>query len=291
MPIQLDRASYTYSPGTVHESPALQEVSSTIGDGERVAIIGPTGSGKSTLLQLLNGLLKASSGSVKVDEQDLAAAKTDLTAIRQNVGMVFQYPEHQLFADTVFKDIAFGLKQEKLSPESLQNRIGQAMAQMGLSYEQLAERSPFSLSGGEQRRVAIAGVIAMRPKFLLLDEPTAGLDPQGRRELLQLLQSLQQRQGLGLILVSHDMRDVVALCGRVLVIDRGHIIMDGNLTEVFAQADRLYRLGLEPPPAAALIHSLRQRGAPLSTGVLNLEQAEREILAWLMPSDIIVDNP
>ena len=263
MSIAVEHVSYVYMAGGPYETAALKDVSLQIGDGEFVALIGHTGSGKSTLVQHLNGLLAPTSGRILVDGVDLHEKGTDRRAIRFRVGLVFQYPENQLFEETVAKDIAFGPKNLGLSPEEIDSRVRVAMQRGALPYDEIAERSVFELSGGQMRRVAIAGVLAMEPEVLVLDEPCAGLDPRGREEILGLIESLHRDAGTTIVMVSHSMDDVANLAERVIVMDHGQVAMDGVPAEVFTRGAELRAMGLDVPQAVELAEALRARGIPV----------------------------
>lgn len=280
MPIVVENISHIYNPGTPFESRALEDVSLEIADGEFYGIIGPTGSGKSTLIQHLNGLLKPTRGRVLVDGTDLGARRTNLRAVRQKVGLIFQYPEHQLFEETVGQDIGYGPKNLGLPPGEVEERVQEAAAMVGVGPDVL-ERSPFELSGGQARRVAIAGVLAMRPKVLILDEPTAGLDPRGRNEILGRIASLHRDHGLTVVLVSHSMEDVARLAQRLLVIHRGKVWLQGRPEQVFSRAEELRTVGLSAPAATDLIQRLCERGWPVREDVFTSEDAVAEIRAAL----------
>ncbi len=272
MPIVLEKLSHVYMEGSPFESVALDKVSLTIEDGEFVGLIGHTGSGKSTLVQHLNGLLKPTSGKILVDGLDLGAKETDMREVRRRVGLVFQYPEYQLFEETVRKDIAFGPGNLGISGDELEERVRAAADQVGLE-EALLDKSPFELSGGQKRRVAIAGVLAMQPKVLVLDEPTAGLDPRGREELIALMKKLNEG-GVTLIMVSHSMNDVARLCGKVLVMNHGRLALSGSPGEVFAHGEELKEMGLGLPDGARLAELLREKGWPIPAQVYRLEELE-----------------
>lgn len=273
MTIQIDGLSYTYTPGTPLAVTALSEVNLRVADGEFLGLIGHTGSGKSTLIQHLNGLIKPPPGKVIVDGIDLGARRTNLRAVRQRVGLVFQYPEHQIFEETVFDDIAFGPRNLRHSALEVEDRVREAMASVGLEYETLKDRSPLELSGGQLRRVAIAGVLAMRPKTLILDEPTAGLDPRGRDDILSRVVSLRTELGLTVILVSHHLEELAPLVDRLAVLDRGRVVLDGPPREVFTQGDLLRSIGLDVPAVTSLVHYLRAQGLPLEGEALSVEEA------------------
>lgn len=271
MPIIFEAVSHTYQPGTPFEWHALEQVSLTIPDGEFWGIIGPTGSGKSTLIQHMNGLLKPTAGRVLVDDIDLSDRKADLRAVRQRVGLVFQYPEHQLFGETVYEDVAFGPRNMKLESAEVDRRVMTALERVGLSPE-LKDRSPFGLSGGQARRVALAGVLAMEPRVLILDEPTAGLDPQGREEILSLVRSFPAL-GMTVILVSHSMDDVALNADKVLVMHKGRIHMQGTPRELFSRRADLEAIGLGVPAAVRLADMLRSRGWEIPSDTVTIDQA------------------
>ena len=277
MPILIEKLEYTYSGGA-GSSPALAGIDLTIGDGELVGIIGPTGSGKSTLVQHLNGLLRPDRGRVLVDGVDLADRHTDLKAIRQKVGLVFQYPEHQLFEETVLEDVAFGPRNLGIPPDIVKERAVRALLTVGLDPAEIGPRSPFALSGGQMRRVALAGVLAMEPRILILDEPTAGLDPRGRHDILGHIQRLRDERGITVILISHNMEQVARLASRLVVLNAGRILLEGPTRDVFAQSDLLRRIGLGVPSITRLAAELRRRGMNISADVVTAEEAATEIL-------------
>lgn len=279
MSITLDHVSYTYQPGTPYEWKALDDVSLTIPDGEFWGVIGPTGSGKSTLIQHMNGLIKPTSGQVLVDGISLGQRGVNLKQIRQKVGLVFQYPEHQLFGESIFEDVAFGPRNMKLTPTEVEERVERAMQRVGLD-SSFRTRSPFGLSGGQARRVALAGVLAMEPKVLILDEPTAGLDPRGREEILSLIKTFPSH-GMTVVLVSHSMDDVAEQADKVLVMHRGHVHMIGTPMELFSRRHELEEIGLGVPAAAQLVDMLRARGWDLPLEAVTLDQAVRGILGAL----------
>lgn len=271
--------SYVYSPGTPWTIKALDDVNLEIQDGEVIGLIGHTGSGKSTLIQHFNGLLRPSSGSLQV--QGFTVEKgANLRSLRQIVGLVFQYPEHQLFEETVSVDVAFGLKNAGVPKDLIPERVEKALAAVGIDYEDFKDRSPFELSGGQMRRVAIAGVLAMEPEVLILDEPTAGLDPQSRRELLVYLRSIQQERGITLIIVSHSMDEVASFVGRIIVMDKGRIYAEGKPAEIFSRGTELRSIGLDVPPLTELMLALRAKGKDLPVDVLTLEETKTAILKW-----------
>ena len=281
MSIQVRNLSHIYSPGMPEEHQALNNVNFDVYDGEIVGIIGHTGSGKSTLLQHLNGLLKASSGSIVIGGVDITEPGVRMRDIRRRVGLVFQYPEYQLFEETVAKDVAFGPKNLGLSPEEIDQRVEEAVELVGLDYEAIKDRSPFELSGGQKRRVAIAGGIAMKPQVLILDEPTAGLDPGAHKDILNMIRQVHESQGGIILFVSHNMADVAQLSDKVIVMSEGKAVMVGTPKEVFAQRDRLAQLGLGVPPVSELMCSLRAHGADVAETVLSLKEAEEEIYNYL----------
>ena len=269
--LQVQNLTHTYSAGTPFEHTALEQINFSVNRGEFIGIIGHTGSGKSTLMQHLNGLLKPSSGTILLDGKDIWADKKLTRQARFRVGLVFQYPEYQLFEETVYKDIAFGPKTMGLSKEEIDRRVRQAADFVGLTEQQL-QVSPFDLSGGQKRRVAIAGVIAMEPEVLILDEPTAGLDPVGREEILMNIQRYRQAKNATIMMVSHSMNDVARLSDRLLVLSGAHIAMAGTPDEVFRRADELEKIGLDIPEITRIFLRLRAKGLPVEP-VYTMEQA------------------
>lgn len=278
MPIEVKSLTHTYSEGSAFQSTAIHDVNLTIEDGEFIAVIGHTGSGKSTLVQHLNGLLKPTRGQVLVDGEDMNGEGVDKRRIRQKVGLVFQYPEYQLFEETVAKDIAFGPKNQGLSPDEIDARVRRAMARVQLDYTQYAERSPFELSGGQMRRVAIAGVLAMEPKTLILDEPTAGLDPMGRDSILSMIRSLHDQDGTTVVMVSHSMDDVAALATRLVVMSRGELVATGAPRDIFQQVEMMESIGLGVPEAAKLCALLRARGVSLPDDLYTIDEVREHLL-------------
>ncbi len=271
MPIEVMGLTHTYSAGSAFQSTAIRDVNLTIEDGEFVCIVGHTGSGKSTLVQHLNGLLKPTSGRILVDGEDMNGEKVDKKRIRQNVGLVFQYPEYQLFEETVAKDIAFGPKNQGLSADKVDRRVRAAMAHVHLDYDKYAERSPFELSGGQMRRVAIAGVLAMEPRYLILDEPTAGLDPKGRDRILGMIQDLH-KEGVTVVMVSHSMDDCARLATRMIVMSKGSVVASDTPRRLFSDAQMMADVGLGVPQAAKLCALLRQRGYDLPQDIYTQEE-------------------
>ncbi len=281
MSIRVENVSYVYYAQTPMEKHALYNINMTVEDGEFVGLIGHTGSGKSTLIQHFNGLLKPTSGKIFIDDEDITKRKMDLRSIRTKVGMVFQYPEHQLFGETVYEDVAFGPSNLGLSGDALEQRVSEALAMVDLEYDQCKMRSPFALSGGQKRRVAIAGVLAMKPKVLILDEPTAGLDPKGRDEILDQVERLHQEWKLTVILVTHSMEDVARLATRLIVMNHGAIAIEGTCKEVFRQAEYLEGVGLGIPQVTSLLRELNKRGFDVVTDSYTLDDAEKEIVKLL----------
>ncbi|MGB4326141.1 MAG: energy-coupling factor transporter ATPase [Bacillota bacterium] len=279
MSIEVKNLSHIYMQGTLTEAFALTDVSFTVEDGEFIGLIGPTGSGKSTLIQHLNGLLKPTSGTVLVDGVDIWSKGVSLKEIRRKIGLVFQYPEQQVFEETVFDDIAFGPRNLGYSPEEVERSVEAARQVVGLDKE-LLSRSPFDLSGGQLRRVAVAGILAMNPEVLVLDEPAAGLDPKGRKEILDNIKKLHE-SGITVILVSHNMEDVAYFCQRILVLYDGTLIADGAPREVFTKEKLIDSIGLKPPEVTIVMRKLRQRGWSVREDVLTVEEGFEEILRCL----------
>lgn len=276
MSINITRLNHVYSAGTPFEKKALNDVSLNIEKGEYVGLIGHTGSGKSTLIQHINGLLKPFSGTVEVNGVDINSRQVPMKTIRQQVGLVFQYPEHQLFEMTVFKDTAFGPVNMGLSEEEVDRRVREALSIVGIG-EELHEASPFELSGGQKRRVAIAGVLAMQPDILILDEPTAGLDPKGRDEILHEVDKLHEKLDMTVILVSHSMEDIANHVDRLVVMDAGSIRFDGSPRVVFKEQEALEEMGLAVPQVAYLAKALRERGIAMPDDIITIQEA----VAWL----------
>lgn len=281
MSIKVENLTHVYMPKSPFEKVALDNINFEIEDGDFVALIGHTGSGKSTLIQHLNGLLKATSGNIIVDNMDLSDKKTKLSDIRKKVGLVFQYPEYQLFEETIEKDIEYGPRNLGLEQEEITIRVKRAMEMVGLDYEKYKDLSPFELSGGQKRRVAIAGVIAMEPKVLILDEPTAGLDPHGRDEILAQIKKLHEQYKMTVILVSHSMEDVAKIANRVIVMNKGKIALDGTVAEVFKEIDILENIGLAVPQVTYLIKALRDKGFNISDDIFTIEDAKNALVKIL----------
>ncbi|GAB1476263.1 energy-coupling factor transporter ATPase [Bacillota bacterium] len=281
MPIQVKNLNHIYSEGMPYQTVALEDISFEIEDGSFVGIIGHTGSGKSTLIQHLNGLLKAKSGNIIIDGTDITDPSVKLRDIRKAIGLVFQYPEYQLFEETVEKDVAFGPLNLGFPEEAAAERVKEALSLVDLSYDEIAGRSPFDLSGGQKRRVAIAGVIAMKPKVLILDEPTAGLDPKAHKDILKLIRRVHQEEKNTIILVSHNMGDIAALSEKVLVMHKGRLVMEGSPREVFSKPEQLKAMGLELPPAAGFALSLKGCGLETESLPLTIEEAETDIASWI----------
>lgn len=282
MSIKIENLTYVYMPKTPFEKKALDNVSLEIEDGEFLAVIGHTGSGKSTLIQHLNGLLKPASGRIYVDGTDITDKDTKLVDIRKKVGLVFQYPEYQLFEETIAKDIAYGPSNLELNEDEILRRVKKSMEMVGLNYEEYKDISPFELSGGQKRRVAIAGVIAMEPKVLILDEPTAGLDPAGRDDILEQIKLLHEKYNMTIILVSHSMEDVGKLAEKIIVMNDGHIELQGKPKEVFKEIDTLEKIGLAVPQVTYLMRELKKKGFNVSEDIFTVEKAKSELLNILL---------
>lgn len=280
MSIRLEHVSHIYSAGEIFEKKALDDISLEIPDGQFIGIIGHTGSGKSTLIQHLNGLMKAASGSIYYNEENIDAEGYDKRALRSNVGLVFQYPEYQLFETDVFTDVCFGPKNQGLTGVELETRAREALEQVGLD-EKYYKKSPFELSGGQKRRVAIAGILAMQPKVLVLDEPTAGLDPKGRDEILDQILALQRERKITVILVSHSMEDVARYVERIIVMDHGKVLYDDVPGEVFQHYRELEKIGLSAPQVTYVVKALEKRGLHIDTSATTVEEAKTAILQAL----------
>ena len=278
MSIEVRHLTYCYSAGSALSTVALDDVSMKIEDGEFIGLVGHTGSGKSTLVQHLNGLLKPTSGQILIDGEDLNGDHVDRRKLRQRIGLVFQYPEYQLFEETVEKDIGFGPKNQGLSASEINIRVRYAMENVHLDYDTYAGRSPFELSGGQMRRVAIAGVLAMKPEILILDEPTAGLDPRGRDRILAMLEDLHKKEKTTILMVSHSMDDMARLASRLIVMADGKIRASGTPREIFSQEDMMTSVGLDVPSAAHLCRSLRERGIDLPEDLYREDELKDHIL-------------
>ena len=270
--------THVYLQGTPLEAVALRGVTLSIDAGTFVGLLGPTGSGKSTLIQHFNALLRPTSGTVRVAGIDLSQRRADVKTVRRKVGLVFQYPEHQLFEETVFDDVAYGPRNLRLATPEIQERVHDALRLVGVDPDAFGRRSPFSLSGGEMRRVAIAGVLAMQPEVLVLDEPAAGLDPQGKQEILGQIRTLHRERGLTVILITHSMDEAAQLVDRIVVMNRGQVAMDGPVRGIFRRADELAAIGLGVPAITDLMLRLRRRGVAVRPDVLSLEEARAAIL-------------
>ncbi|MGG7059442.1 energy-coupling factor transporter ATPase [Clostridium nigeriense] len=281
MSIKIENLVHVYMPKSPFEKVALNNVNIEINEGEFVALIGHTGSGKSTLIQHMNGLLKPTSGRIIVDGQDITKDGVKLSDIRKKVGLVFQYPEYQLFEETIEKDIEYGPRNLGLEQEEITRRVKKAMKMVGLDYEIYRNKSPFDLSGGQKRRVAIAGVIAMEPKVLILDEPTAGLDPKGRDDILDQIKNLHDEYKMTIILVSHSMEDVGKLAERIIVMNNGEVALEGTPARVFKEIETLERIGLAVPQVTYLMRALRQKGFNVSDEVYTISQGKEELLKLL----------
>lgn len=279
MLIQLEKVSHFYEEDD--GMPALNEVSLCINQGEFIGLVGHTGSGKSTLVQTLNGLIRPSSGRILIEGEDITQQGINLKAVRQKIGLVFQYPEHQLFEETVEKDISFGPRNLGFSNEEIQERVRWAMDLVQMDFEEFRNRSPFQLSGGQKRKVAIAGVLAMKPQVFILDEPSAGLDPMGRNQLLQLLTHLNKEYQMTIILVSHRMEEVAELADRLLVMNDGELIFDNTPRQVFQEVDLLEQIGLGIPQVSRLLWEMKRRGYDIRTDLLTLTEVKEEILQFM----------
>ena len=277
--ISIRNVSYIYNEGLPFEKRALDDVSLDIGEGEFIALVGHTGSGKSTLVQHLNGLMEPTEGEILYDGVDYRK-KGNIATLRQKVGLVFQYPEYQLFEETIAKDIAYGPKNLGLSDEEVEERVRRAMGKVGLDYDEKGEQSPFALSGGQKRRVAIAGILAMEPEVLVLDEPTAGLDPRGSREILEEIRGIFESTGTTIVLVSHSMEEVARLASRVIVMDRGRVHMDGTPREIFAREKELRAIGLGVPQVRRTMTDLVAKGFYIKEDCITVDEAFDALKTW-----------
>lgn len=278
MSIKIENLKYIYSPGSAHEKIALKDINLEIKDGDFIGLIGHTGSGKSTLVQHLNGLIKASSGAIYYNEKNIYGEGYNLKELRSNVGLVFQYPEHQLFGTTIFEDVAFGPTNQNLSKEEVEGRTKTALSMVGIP-EDMYETSPFEISGGQKRRVAIAGVLAMEPDVLVLDEPTAGLDPKGRDDILEQIYKMHKENNLTIVLVSHSMEDIAKYANRIVVMNDGGIVYDDIAKNVFYHYKELEKIGLAAPVVTYIMNELKDRGIEVGTSATTVDEAKKEILA------------
>ena len=280
MPIAVENVSYTYLPGTPFEHQALKNVSFTIEDGEFVGIIGHTGSGKSTLIQIISSLIPQTAGRVLIDGVDYSQKDADKKKLRRTVGVVFQYPEYQLFEETIAKDIAYGPRMTGIPEEELENRTQVAMELVGMDYETYKDKSPFELSGGQKRKIAIAGVLAMEPKILIMDEPIAGLDPLGRESLMDLVKNLNDC-GMTILMISHNMDGLAEYASRILVMNQGELMMNGTPREVFREHEALRAAGLDLPEAGQLVEALRAKGVAISEENIRFDEVKEELIRML----------
>ena len=280
MSIELKNVTYTYSPGTSYQIHALKDINLEIPDGQFIGVIGHTGSGKSTLIQHFNALIQPTSGTVSYNGEDVWAEKYDRRKLRSEVGLVFQYPEHQLFETTIFDDVCFGPKNQGLDKKTVELRAFEALHNVGFP-DELYDQSPFDLSGGQKRRVAIAGVLAMKPQVLILDEPTAGLDPAGRDEILNLIAKMHKELGITVILVSHSMEDVAKYVERIIVMNSGEVMYDGTPKDVFHHYKELEAIGLAAPQITYIMHALEEDGMDVDTSAINVDEATASILQAL----------
>lgn len=278
MSIKIENLTHIYMPDGPFEKKALDDVNIDIKDGEFIALIGHTGSGKSTLIQHMNGLLEATSGHIIVDGEDITKEGVNISDVRKKVGLVFQYPEYQLFEETIEKDISYGPRNLGLDEEEIHKRVIKSMEMVGLDYEIYKDKSPFDLSGGQKRRVAIAGVVAMEPKTLILDEPTAGLDPKGRDDILNQIRILHKKYNMTIILVSHSMEDVAKIAERVIVMNKGKVALQGTPSEVFKEVDTLEEIGLGVPQVTYLMRELKKKGFNVKD-VYTIEQCKQELIS------------
>ncbi|MDU5099211.1 MAG: energy-coupling factor transporter ATPase [Peptoniphilus grossensis] len=279
--IEIKNLTHIYSEGLPFEKKAIDDINLKIEENEFIGLIGHTGSGKSTFIQHLNGLLKPSSGEIIVDGMKVDKSSSNLTELRKKIGLVFQYPEYQLFEETIERDIAFGPGNLDLSEEEVLRRVKSSMDSVGLDYETYKDKSPFELSGGLKRRVAIAGVLAMEPKVLILDEPTAGLDPRGRDEILSEIKSIHEKRKITVILVSHSMEDVAKIAERIIVMDRGKVFLDSNPREIFRNEDKLLSVGLGIPQITSLMRTLKKKGLDINEDSITVEEAKESLIKYL----------
>lgn len=279
--IEIKNLTHIYSEGLPFEKIAIDNLNLSIEENEFIGLIGHTGSGKSTFIQHLNGLLKPSSGEIIVDGTKVDKSSSNLTELRKKIGLVFQYPEYQLFEETIERDIAFGPKNLDLDEDEVLKRVKSSMDSVGLQYEIYKDKSPFELSGGLKRRVAIAGVLAMEPKVLILDEPTAGLDPRGRDEILSEIKSIHEKRKITVILVSHSMEDVAKIAERIIVMDKGKVFLDSNPREIFRNEDKLLSVGLGIPQITSLMRALKKKGIDINEDSITVEEAKESLIKYL----------
>lgn len=279
--IEINNLTHIYSEGLPFEKKAVDDISLKVEENEFIGLIGHTGSGKSTFIQHLNGLLKPSSGEIIIDGTRVDKSGSNLTDLRKKVGLVFQYPEYQLFEETIERDIAFGPRNLNISEEEVQERVKSSMESVGLDYKTYKDKSPFELSGGLKRRVAIAGVLAMEPKVLILDEPTAGLDPRGRDEILSEIKSIHEKRKMTVILVSHSMEDVAKIAERIVVLDKGKVFLDGEPRDIFREEDKLLGVGLGIPQITSLMRTLKKKGLDINEDAITVEEAKESLKNYL----------
>ena len=279
--IEIKNLTHIYSEGLPFEKKAIDDINLKIEENEFIGLIGHTGSGKSTFIQHLNGLLKPSSGEIILDGMKVNKSSSNLTELRKKIGLVFQYPEYQLFEETIERDIAFGPGNLDLSEEEVLNRVKSSMDSVDLDYETYKDKSPFELSGGLKRRVAIAGVLAMEPKVLILDEPTAGLDPRGRDEILSEIKNIHEKRKITVILVSHSMEDVAKIAERIIVMDKGKVFLDSNPREIFRNEDKLLSVGLGIPQITSLMRALKKKGLDINEDSITVEEAKESLIKYL----------
>lgn len=289
MSIKVENLNYIYSQGSAYEKNALSNINLEINEGDFIGLIGHTGSGKSTLVQHLNGLIKASSGAIYYKDKNIYDKGYNMKELRTKVGLVFQYPEHQLFGATIFEDVAFGPTNQLLQDKEIEEKTKKALDMVGIS-EDMYESSPFEISGGQKRRVAIAGVLAMEPEVLVLDEPTAGLDPMGRDEILEQIYKLHKDNGITIVLVSHSMEDIAKFANRIVVMDNGNIVFDDIPQRVFSHYKELEKIGLAAPAVTYIMNELKDRGIDVKTTVTTVQEAKEEILALLKERRLEINN-
>ncbi len=289
MSIKVENLNYIYSQGSAYEKNALSNINLEINEGDFIGLIGHTGSGKSTLVQHLNGLIKASSGAIYYKDKNIYDKGYNMKELRTKVGLVFQYPEHQLFGATIFEDVAFGPTNQLLQDKEIEEKTKKALDMVGIS-EDMYESSPFEISGGQKRRVAIAGVLAMEPEVLVLDEPTAGLDPMGRDEILEQIYKLHKDNGITIVLVSHSMEDIAKFANRIVVMDNGNIVFDDIPQRVFSHYKELEKIGLAAPAVTYIMNELKDRGIDVKTSVTTVQEAKEEILAFLKERRLEINN-